>query len=105
MNTQDHNQKKSSSQMRKEGNGRSNKFPEPRAWALRWDSQDYDYSPSPTTDQNDTAAQPKRGTFRESKFPQPRGWALRWDGGTISDIQDFYNPPPSSDADLETDGV
>jgi hypothetical protein len=71
--------------------GQRSKFPEPRAWALKWDTQGYDFMPTRSETSSTTEAEPTNGKGHWDKFPQPRGWALRWDGFTISAIQDFYN--------------
>ncbi len=96
MDTQNQNPTSSSSS----GNGRG-KFPEPRAWALKWGSED----PYPMPTQMEGYATPEPGPKMGNgeKFPQPRGWALKWDGLTMSALQDFHNPPATNtDAESPT---
>jgi hypothetical protein len=80
----------------KSGNGERDKFPEPRAWALRWQTETQFSAGSRLEDRS-----PDKGNGEGEKFPQPRGWALQWDGFSIGAIQDFYNhqtPPPTPDS-------
>ena len=96
MDAQNRNPKDSSSS----SNGRG-KFPEPRAWALKWGSEEYYTVPPQTEGPSTPEPEPKMGNGE--KFPQPRGWALKWDGLTMAALQDFYNPPATdTDADSPT---
>ena len=63
---------------------RTEKFPEPRGWALQWV---FAQEAVPST------AKPvsKNGDGMREKFAEPRGWALRWDGAALSEAGERRN--------------
>jgi hypothetical protein len=80
------------SQGRPERNKRS-KFPEPRAWALNWETMHREQATGRSNGRFNLH-EPKRGDGRWDKFPQPRGWALQWDGHSIDAQQATQNGEP-----------
>lgn len=88
----------------KRGNGRSEKFPEPRAWALEWDMDESAHFGSGADGSRTVQQKPEEGNAGWDKFPQPRGWSLEWDGPSMPTVQEFDNrhtqsPPVDSCAD------
>ncbi|MFN2109589.1 MAG: hypothetical protein ACK2UI_08015 [Anaerolineae bacterium] len=69
------------SQSKSEGKKRT-KFPEPRAWALNWETMHRDQAAGRSNGRFNLP-ESKRGNGRWEKFPHPRGWALQWDGHSI----------------------
>jgi hypothetical protein len=85
------------------GNGGASKFPEPSAWALRWNLEHPGDVRSEDEETHSAGKTPKRGDGRPNKFPEPRGWSLEWDGASMAAIQEFYDrgipgPGPKSNA-------
>ena len=71
--------------------GQRDKFPEPRAWALKWETLNGDEMADRASGRFDADHEPQSGDIRWDKFPQPRGWALRWDGNSIGALPDTFN--------------
>ncbi len=101
--TTDEDSRSQTAQASPKGREEMDKFPEPRAWALRWDAS----NPADLADRQNSRSAPDQDLLADSemngKFPQPHGWALRWDGLSITALQEFYNPdvPPASSSELD----
>lgn len=70
------------------------KFPEPRAWALNWETMHREQATGQANGRFNLELQSKPGSGRWDKFPQPRGWALQWDGHSIDAQQTTMNGEP-----------
>jgi hypothetical protein len=83
------------------GYGNWHKFPEPRAWALNWETQNPDELANRANGRFDSEQVLKSSG---DKFPQPRGWALKWDGDSITAPQvDGDNDVLPPDVQTRTD--
>ena len=82
---------------------RRSKFPEPKAWALNWETLHRDQAAGRSNGRFNQQ-ESKRGNGRWDKFPQPRGWALQWDGHSIDAQQTTQNGEPWTPEGEEAEG-
>jgi len=75
------------------------KFPEPRAWALNWETMHSEQAPGQANGRFSLELESKLGSGKWDKFPQPRGWALQWDGHSIDAQQATLNGQPWTPVD------
>jgi hypothetical protein len=90
---------------RKSGNGKTNKFPEPTAWALNWETMHRDQLANQSSGRFTSEQELRASNGKVDKFPQPWGWALKWDGYSIAALEDSAcADTSSSDADSQQNG-